>query len=53
MERMVDLLGDHDIVVMEIDGFTHRFSGLWRDTLPHIESLLAQREKLRPAFLST
>jgi molybdopterin-guanine dinucleotide biosynthesis protein A len=51
VERMVELLGDLDIAVMEIDGFTHPLSAVYRrNTLPHIESLLAQ-QKLRPAFL--
>src|SRR6185436_2172313 len=51
VERMVELLGDHDIAVMEIDGFTHPLSAVYRrNVLPHIESLLAQ-QKLRPAFL--
>jgi molybdopterin-guanine dinucleotide biosynthesis protein A len=49
--RMVELLGDHDIAVMEIDGFAHPLSAVYRrDTLPHVESLLAQ-DKLRPVFL--
>jgi molybdopterin-guanine dinucleotide biosynthesis protein A len=49
--RMIDLLGDHDIAVMEIDGFAHPLSAVYRrDTLPHVESLLAQ-DKLRPVFL--
>jgi molybdopterin-guanine dinucleotide biosynthesis protein A len=49
--RMVELLGDHDIAVMEIDGFPHPLSAVYRrDTLPHVEALLAQ-DKLRPVFL--
>jgi molybdopterin-guanine dinucleotide biosynthesis protein A len=41
-QRMFDLLGEHDIAVMEIDGFTHPLSAVYRrTTLPHIESLLA------------
>jgi molybdopterin-guanine dinucleotide biosynthesis protein A len=49
--RMIDLLGDHDIAVMEIDGFTHPLSAVYRrTTLPRIESLLAE-DRLRPAFL--
>jgi molybdopterin-guanine dinucleotide biosynthesis protein A len=48
---MIALLGDHDIAVMEIDGFTHPLSAVYRrHTLPHIESLLAEN-KLRPVFL--
>jgi molybdopterin-guanine dinucleotide biosynthesis protein A len=51
VERMIELLGDHDIAVMEIDGFPHPLSAVYRrDTLPHIESLLAQ-DRLRPVFL--
>ena len=51
VQRMVDLLGDHDIAVMEIEGFTHPLSAVYRrTTLPHIESLLAQ-DRLRPLFL--
>jgi molybdenum cofactor guanylyltransferase len=50
-ERMIDLLGDHDVAVMEIDGFTHPLSAVYRrTTLPQIESLLAQN-RLRPAYL--
>jgi molybdopterin-guanine dinucleotide biosynthesis protein A len=49
--RMVDLLGNHDISVVEIDGFAHPLSAVYRrHTLPHIEALLA-RDRLRPAFL--
>jgi molybdenum cofactor guanylyltransferase len=49
--RMVELLGDHDIAVMEIDGFPHPLSAVYRrDTLPHVEALL-ERDKLRPVFL--
>lgn len=49
--RMIELMGDHDIAVMEIDGFAHPLSAVYRrDTLPHVESLLA-RDKLRPVFL--
>jgi molybdopterin-guanine dinucleotide biosynthesis protein A len=49
--RMIELAGDHDIAVMEIDGFAHPLSAVYRrDTLPHVESLLA-RDKLRPVFL--
>ncbi len=49
--RVIELLGDHDIAVMEIDGFAHPLSAVYRrTTLPHVESLLAQ-DKLRPVFL--
>ncbi len=49
--RMIDLMGDHDIAVMEIDGFPHPLSAVYRrDVLPQVEALLAQ-DKLRPVFL--
>lgn len=49
--RMIELLGDHDIAVMEVDGFPHPLSAVYRrTTLPHIEALL-DRDKLRPVFL--
>src|SRR5262249_25392238 len=51
VERMLALLGDHDIAVMEIDGFPHPLSAVYRrGVLPHVESLLAQ-DRLRPVFL--
>lgn len=51
VEQMIDLMGDHDIAVMEIDGFPHPLSAIYRRTvLPHVESLLA-RDRLRPIFL--
>lgn len=51
VERMVDLMGDHDIAVMEIDGFPHPLSAIYRRTaLPYAESLLAE-DRLRPVFL--
>lgn len=49
--RMIELLGTHEIAVMEIDGFPHPLSAVYRrDTLPHVESLLAH-DRLRPVFL--
>jgi molybdenum cofactor guanylyltransferase len=49
--RMIELVADHDIAVMEIDGFPHPLSAVYRRTaLRHVESLLAQ-DKLRPVFL--
>ena len=51
VERMIDLMGDHDIAVMEVDGFPHPLSAIYRrDTLPHVERLLAA-DRLRPVFL--
>jgi molybdenum cofactor guanylyltransferase len=51
VQRMVDLLGDHDIAVVEIDGFPHPLSAVYRRrTLPHVEALL-DADRLRPVFL--
>jgi molybdenum cofactor guanylyltransferase len=51
VERMAELMGDHDIAVMEVDGFPHPLSAIYRrNTLAHVESLLAGG-KLRPVFL--
>ena len=51
VERMIELMGDHDIAVMEVDGFPHPLSAIYRrDTLPHVEQLLAG-DRLRPVFL--
>jgi molybdopterin-guanine dinucleotide biosynthesis protein A len=51
VERMIELLGDHDIAVMEIDGFPHPLSAVYRRTaLPLVEDLLAH-DRLRPVFL--
>jgi molybdenum cofactor guanylyltransferase len=51
VEHMLELLGEHDIAVMEIDGFAHPLSAVYRRrVLPQVESLLA-RDLLRPAFL--
>jgi molybdenum cofactor guanylyltransferase len=51
VERMIELMGDHDIAVMEVDGFPHPLSAIYRrDTLPHVERLLAG-DRLRPVFL--
>ena len=48
---MVDLLGDHDIAVMDIDGFPHPLSAVYRRALlPHVEALLAS-DRLRPTYL--
>lgn len=49
--HVLGLLGEHDIAVMEIDGFTHPLSAVYRrSVLPQVESLLAQ-DRLRPVFL--
>jgi molybdenum cofactor guanylyltransferase len=51
VERMLGLLGNHDIAVMEIDGFAHPLSAVYRRSiLPAVEALLAQ-DRLRPVFL--
>jgi molybdopterin-guanine dinucleotide biosynthesis protein A len=48
---MIDLVDEHDIAVIEIDGFLHPLSAVYRrSTLPHVEALLAEN-RLRPAFL--
>jgi molybdenum cofactor guanylyltransferase len=49
--RMIELLADNDIAVMEIDGFAHPLSAVYRRrTLPHVEALLGA-DRLRPVFL--
>lgn len=49
--RMIEMASDYDIAVIEIEGFAHPLSAVYRrNTLPHVESLLAQ-DKLRPVFL--
>ena len=51
VEKMIELLADHDIAVMEIDGFPHPLSAVYRrSVLPHIETLL-EKDRLRPVFL--
>jgi molybdenum cofactor guanylyltransferase len=51
VHRMVELLGDQDIAVVEIDGFPHPLSAVYRRrTLPQVEALLAE-DRLRPVFL--
>jgi len=51
VRHMIDLLTDHEIAVVDIDGFPHPLSAVYRrSTLPHVEALLAQN-RLRPAFL--
>jgi molybdopterin-guanine dinucleotide biosynthesis protein A len=49
--EMLTLSEGHDVAVMEIDGFPHPLSAIYRRaTLPFIEELLTQ-DKLRPVFL--
>ena len=51
VSRMIELMGDRDIAVMEVDGFPHPLSAIYRRAvLPEVESLLAQN-RLRPVFL--
>lgn len=51
VQRLIGLMGDHDIAVLEIDGFAHPLSAVYRRrTLPQVEALLAEN-RLRPAFL--
>jgi molybdopterin-guanine dinucleotide biosynthesis protein A len=48
---MLELAHGYDIAVMEIDGFTHPLSAVYRrSTLPLVEDLLA-KNRLRPVFL--
>jgi molybdopterin-guanine dinucleotide biosynthesis protein A len=49
--QMLDLARGYDVAVMEIDGFTHPLSAVYRRaTLPFVEDLLV-RDRLRPVFL--
>ena len=49
--QMLDLARNHDVTLMEIDGFAHPLSAVYRrDVLPHVDALLAQ-DRLRPLFL--
>jgi molybdopterin-guanine dinucleotide biosynthesis protein A len=49
--RMLDLARGFDIAVMEIDGFPHPLSAVYRRAvLPQVEDLLAV-DRLRPVFL--
>jgi molybdenum cofactor guanylyltransferase len=51
VRQMIDLANDYDIAVMEIDGFTHPLSAVYRRAiLPSVEDLLANN-RLRPVFL--
>ena len=49
--QMFDLARGHTIAVIEIDGFAHPLSAVYRrSTLPVVEDLLS-KDRLRPAFL--
>ena len=51
VRQMLDLARGYDVAVMEIDGFTHPLSAVYRRAaLSFVEELLANN-RLRPAFL--
>jgi molybdenum cofactor guanylyltransferase len=51
VRQMIELARDHDVAVMEIEGFTHPLSAIYtRAILPAVEDLLANN-RLRPVFL--
>jgi len=51
VRQLLGLAAGYDVTVMEIDGFTHPLSAVYRrSTLRPIEELLAQ-DRLRPVFL--
>jgi molybdenum cofactor guanylyltransferase len=51
VSQMIDLASGYDVAVMEIDGFTHPLSAVYRrSTLARVEDLLANN-RLRPVFL--
>jgi molybdopterin-guanine dinucleotide biosynthesis protein A len=51
VRQMIELADGYDVAVMEIDGFTHPLSAVYRRaTLPRVEGLLADN-RLRPVFL--
>jgi molybdopterin-guanine dinucleotide biosynthesis protein A len=51
VRQMLDLADGFDVAVMEIDGFTHPLSAVYRrSTLTVVEELLA-KDRLRPVFL--
>ena len=51
VRQMLALAEDYDVALMEIDGFTHPLSAVYRrSVLPHVDGLLAQ-DRLRPVFL--
>lgn len=51
VRQMLELARGYDIAVMEIDGFPHPLSAVYRRaTLPFVEDLLAN-DRLRPVFL--
>lgn len=51
VRQMIELASGYDVAVMEIDGFTHPLSAVYRRaTLSSVEDLLASN-RLRPVFL--
>ena len=51
VRQMLDFARGYDVAVMEIDGFAHPLSAVYRrSTLPIVEDLLAH-DRLRPVFL--
>ena len=51
VRQMLEFANGYDIAVIEVDGFAHPLSAVYRRaTLPQIEALLAS-DRLRPAFL--
>jgi molybdopterin-guanine dinucleotide biosynthesis protein A len=51
IRQMLDFARGYDIAIVEIDGFAHPLSAVYRRTvLPYVEELLALN-RLRPAFL--
>ena len=52
IDRLVGLIGDHDLAIPRCDGFLHPLAALYRraTVLPACESLL-QSGRLRPTFL--
>jgi molybdopterin-guanine dinucleotide biosynthesis protein A len=51
VREMLALADDHDVAVMDIDGFAHPLSAVYsRNVLPTVEHLLANN-RLRPVFL--
>lgn len=51
VRRLIELLGEHDIVVPTDGKFHHPLAAIYRTTvLPHVQSLLAAN-RMRPVFL--
>lgn len=51
VREMIAFAEGHDVAVVDVDGFAHPLSAVYRrSTLPHVEDLLAH-DRLRPIFL--